>query len=96
MVEHRVVDSTVVTFQHVLHSREVVESIEGPRCRVRRAFSKTGDVPNPDGLIHRGGNYEIFLRVELGGHNVVRMAGEDGYTVPRCAVPNSNGLVVGS
>ena len=52
VVEHRVVDSTVVTFQHVLHSREIVESIKGSRCRIRSAFSKTGDIPNSDGLIH--------------------------------------------
>lgn len=52
VVEHRVVDPAVVTFQYVLHSREIVESVEGSGCRVRSAFSKTGNIPNSNGLIH--------------------------------------------
>lgn len=32
--------------------------------------------------------------MELGGHDVVRVAGEDGDTVAGCAVPYANSLIV--
>ena len=95
-VERRVVDSTVVAFQYIFHCREIVESVKSSGRRVRSAFSKTGNIPNSNGLIHGGRNDKIFLGVELRRHNVVRMTGENGYTVPRRAVPNPNGLVIRS
>ena len=34
--------------------------------------------------------------MDLGGHDIVRMAGEDCNTVAGRAVPDTNGLVVGA
>ena len=102
-MEHGEVDTAIVAFQDVLDGGEGVEGLEAggshsARALVLRAavgrLAQTGDVPNSNRLVHRRGDDQVLLGVELGGHNVVRVAGEDGDALPRGTVPDANGLVV--
>lgn len=104
------VDSPIVAFENVLDdcigvAKEIRLSLvcslhlflHAHRCRVSLILlSETRDIPNSDGQIHGSGNDQVFGRVELGRHDVVIVAGQDGDTRSRLPVPNSDGLIVGT
>lgn len=94
-MEDSVIHATIVTFQHILDGRERVVGFKVSRAGAWLALSQSGDVPHSDGLIHGGRDDEVVLRVEVGGHHVVRVSSEDSYAVTRSAVPYPDGLIVG-
>ena len=63
------------------------------RCDV--LLAQSGEVPDTHSLIERCRNDEIVGRMELGGHHVVVVAGQNGDTGARLPVPDSDGLVIG-
>lgn len=102
-MEHGEVDAAIVTFQDMLDRGEGVESLEAggthrARTLVLRAavgrLAQTGDVPDSNCLVHRRGDDQVILGMELDGHDIVRVACEDGDALPRGAVPDTNGLIV--
>lgn len=100
------VDTTIMSLEHVFDGRERIECVKVSHSTGRstwtthrwvgtgRGFAKGRDVPYSDGLIHRGRDYEIFLWVEEGGHDIVRVACEDGDAVSGRAVPDTDGLII--
>jgi hypothetical protein len=93
-MESRVVNSTIMTLQHILHSRKVVKGVKCTRGTVRGILAKTRDIPDADGLVLGRRNNQVLLGVELRRHNIVRMSSKNGNAVSRCTVPDPNGLVV--
>ena len=59
-------------------------------------LSKSGNVPNSDGQIHRRRNNEVLGGVELRGHDVVVVTGQDSNAGSRLPIPNSDGLIIGT
>ena len=90
----RKVDAAIMPLKYILHCGEVVERVECARGAIRCVLAEAGYVPHADGLILGCGDNQVLLRVELGGHDVVRVSSEDSNAVPRCAVPDANRLVV--
>ena len=90
------VDSAVMTFEDILDGREIVEGIKRAWGRIRGALSQTGNVPDAHSLVLRRGYDKIVLGMELRRHHIVRVASKDRYAVARGAVPDADGLVIGS
>lgn len=93
-VERRIVDPSIVPLQHVLDSREIVESLKRAWPRAGGGLAEAGDVPHAHGLVHRGGDDEVVLGVKLGGHHVVGVASQNGNAVARGRIPYADGLIV--
>ena len=95
-IEGGPVDAAIMTFKDILDGREIDEGIKRARGRVRGALSQTGNVPDAHSLVLRRGYDKIVLGMELRRHHIVRVASKDRYAVARGAVPDADGLVVGT
>lgn len=93
-VERGEIDTAVVSFQNIFDRREIVESVERARRAVRRVLAKARNVPDANSLILRGRHDEVFLRMKLGRHDIVRVTSKNGDAVARRAVPYADRLVV--
>jgi hypothetical protein len=91
----REIDASIVPFQNVLDRREGIERLEISRTRARGTFAERRNVPNAYGLVHRSRNDKVVFWVEKGGHDIMRVTGENGDAVSRCAVPDANRLIIG-
>lgn len=80
-MESGIIDTAIVTFKDILDGREVVESIKSTRSCIRCALAEAGDVPYAHGLILGCRNHEVLLWMELRRHDIVRVSGENCYTV---------------
>ncbi len=85
-----------MAFENVFDGGKGVKCFEVPGASVRRALSKSRDVPDAHRLVHGRGHDEVIFGVEERGHDIMRMTGEDSDAVARCTVPYAYGLVVGS
>ena len=94
-VEGGEIDASVMALEDILYGREGVERFKAVRTRAGSALSQTGYVPDAHCLVHGCRDDEVVLWMELGGHDIVRVAREDGDAVARCAVPYADCLVVG-
>lgn len=94
-MEGGIVNPSVVTLEDVFDGCDRIEGVESVGdVGGRAAFSEGRDIPDADSLVLGGGDDEVFFRVELSRHNVVRVAGQHCNAVSGCAVPYSDGLVV--
>ena len=88
------VDSSVMSLEDIFDCGEVVERVKGARCAVGSVLAKTGDVPYAYSLVLGRRDDQVFLRMKLGGHDIVGVPSQNRYTVAGCAVPDAYRLVV--
>ena len=51
--------------------------IQPPSSRGNCLFTKARDIPDTNGLVKRGGGYQVFTRVKLSTHYIVVVASQD-------------------
>lgn len=94
------IDASIMSLKHCAHFHldanggHAFKPIYRGNRSVFKLFAQLGEVPQPQGLIQRARNYQVFCLMEPRAHHIMRVASDNLQKVPVLIVPESHCLVV--